>query len=217
MKTLIDRIGQTLLLVGFCISAQNLCGGVITDGSIQITGHLPVGTFTLSGSDFTATGNFIFGSWGPAYCLYCSQLSVAGYEVGNDFGHGPATIGATTFTTVNWGTLDAAGPSVFNITGPEIILNNGPGTYVAPFWFTGSLCGTLPGGGIPSPCLANLPQLIGSGLVNVTVIDVAGLGLQETAATYTFYTPEPSSIVLNATAGLIFLLRRRKLNTRLVL
>ena len=222
MKTRIDRIGQTLLLLGFCISAQNLFGGVITDGFIQITGANSNGTFRLSGSGFTATGAFSSGSWGPSLCAAsCTELSVTGYQVGNDFYSGSAIVGGTTFPDVDWGSLHAAGPSVFNITGPEIILNKGPGTYVVPFSFTGALCGTEVGVSHPNPpdpCLANLPELTGSGLVSVRVGAVSGFErLYEIDATYTFFVPEPSSIVLVATAGLIFLLRRRKLNTRLVL
>ncbi len=215
-----NRIGQALLLLGFCISAPNVFATEITSGSIQITGSaFSPGTFTLSGNGFTATGSFSDGAWGPQ-CFLCNPVIVAGVATGGDFSNGSATVGTTNFPNVNWDNFfpPQGSGSEFHITGPLISLNNGQGTYVGTFSFTGSLCGVDPNAHtMPDPCIVDLRQLTGSGLVSLTVI--AGVfggenALRVTGAMYSF-VPEPSSIVLVASAGLIFLARRRRLNKRL--
>jgi len=97
------------------------------------------------------------------------------------------------------------------ITDPDIPLN-GPGTYVFPFSFTGSLCATINDFGPPVvPCLADLSQLTGSGLLTLIV----GPDTYDTSRiivldeTYTF-TPEPASIVLVGTALILFAIRKYK-------
>src|SRR5262245_1029178 len=101
--------------------ATLLPAAVISSGSIQISGSAPIGSFNFGGQDFNVTGSFGSGNWGPALCTPCasgSNLSVNGTQVGNDFGGGSAFISPNTFPAVVWGNLNAAGPSIFNITGP---------------------------------------------------------------------------------------------------
>ena len=226
----LPRMIQTsLLCFGLCIS--QVFGAVITSGSIQITGlnGSGLGTFTLSGTGFTAMGEFVLGNWGPAFCASPGDsiggcpagtlLSVNGTEIGNDFSGGPgnsATIGSVTFPTVAWGDLNALGPSDFSITGLPILLNTGAGNYVSTFSFTGSLCGTVAPYGLADPCAANLPTLTGSGTVVVQII-LSGdpvRPLEYVQATYTFSVPEPSTIVpVGLAMALMFFpaIRRRML------
>jgi hypothetical protein len=184
----------------------------ITSGSITISGLGPSGNFNFSGPGFAASGLFANGNWGPVLCSPCAPgtvLSVNGTQAGNDFFSGSATIGATTFA-VNWGDLNAAGPSIFNIVGFSFILNAGAtGTYYSSFTFTGSLCGTQ-GGTFPYPCVANLTSLTGFGTVDVNIAALDGL-LRYTSATYTFGTPEPSSWLL-VSSGIVAILGRRRHN-----
>jgi hypothetical protein len=93
---------------------------------------------------------------------------------GNAFvGGGAAIINSIPFSNVNWGDLNAQGPSIFIITGPGIVLNNGAGTYLGSFSFTGSLCGTIDFSGV---CAANLPTLTGSGQVAVQILSYVDNG-----------------------------------------
>jgi hypothetical protein len=181
----------------------------ITSGAITISGLGPSGTFSLNGPGFAASGQFGFGNWGPVSCFPCSPgtvLSISGTQVGNDFSSGSASIGPTTFG-VNWGDLNAAGASIFNIVGPAVILDSGPGTYRGTFTFAGSLCGTQ-GGTLPHPCAANLLDLTGLGTVDINVAGFDG-SLRYTTATYIFATPEPSSWML-VSSGIIAILSLRR-------
>lgn len=207
--------------LAFCFVCLSVCsmplfGDVVTSGSIQTTGIAGFGTFTLSGSNFDASGGFDNGNWGPTSCSPCtpgSILSVDGLVSGNAFvGGGAAIINSMPFSNVNWGDLNAQGPSIFMITGPGIVLNNGAGTYVGTFSFTGSLCGTIDSSGV---CAANLPILAGSGQVAVQVtsyIDNGQTFLNYEQATYTFQpAPEPQSLLLfgSCVLGLAGVIRRR--------
>ncbi len=192
--------------LAFCLACCSVCsmqlfGAAISGGSIHTTGIAGFGTFTLSGSNFDASGGFANGNWGPASCSPClpgSILGVDGLVSGNAFvGGGSAIINGTPFSNVNWGDLNAQGPSIFMITGAGIVLNNGAGTYLGSFFLTGSLCGTIDFSGA---CAASLPTLTGSGQVAVQVtsfIDNGQTFLNYEQATYTFLpVPEPSSLLL---------------------
>lgn len=78
----------------------------ITSGRITL-GDSSIGDFDLSGPDFSVSGAFHLGNWDPATCNSCKQpggvLGVNGTEVGLDFASGSATVGATTFPFVAWG------------------------------------------------------------------------------------------------------------------
>ena len=208
---------MTLVFVLVCCSvcSMPLFGELVTGGSIQITGALPSGIFTLSGTSFNATGNFSIGNWGATQCNPCVEntvLGVYGYESGNDLGNGTATINGNTFPYVTWGDLNAHGPSIFMITGPSIVLSKGAGTYVSTFSFTGSLCGTIDPSGV---CAASLPSLTGSGQVDVQIESFISNGqdvLEYTQASYTFLpTPEPGSFLLlgSGVLGLAAVIRRK--------
>ena len=223
MEILIDRIAQILLLLGFCISAPYAFGTKVESGSIDMYSPNTIaslGSFTLSGSDFTTSGSIQSSGLAPLLCRpSCSVLDVqgtfGGFVSNTDFGSGAATVGGTTFPQLNWANFYSPGPSfsLFTITGPDIIVN-GPGTYVGTFSFTGSLCGGPLGVNINGqlPCLVDLPQLTGSGIVTDTIEAFPNGQLHEVDVTYTFIAPEPSSMILVASAGLIFFLRRRKSN-----
>jgi len=209
---------KTLAFVLVCcfVCSMPLFGELVTSGFIQITNPLPDGIFTLSGTGFNVTGHFSLGNWGvPQTCSICVEntaLSVYGYESGNDFYHGTATINGSTFPYVTWGYLDALGHSIFEITGPSIVLNKGAGTYLSTFSFTGTLCGTIDSSGV---CAAYLPSLEGSGQVAVQIeslIDQGQTLLWYTEATYTFLpTPEPGSFLLlgSGVLGLAGVIRRK--------
>jgi hypothetical protein len=189
-------------------------GAPITSGSIQITGVIPTGQFSLSGPGFTVTGGFSLGNWAPILCFPCapgSSLQVTGVQVGDDFAGGTAVIGATSLPTILWDIGSPSNTSNFNVTGPAILLNSGPGTYNGTFSFTGSLCGKV-SPGFAGPCDVDLATLSGSGNVAVQIISVGG-ALQYTSATYNFTTPEPASAEMTLLAfgvlGLIALGRRR--------
>jgi hypothetical protein len=158
-----------------------------------------MGSFTLSGSNFSLSGNFGVSSWGPAGCSvgcdHGSSLSVNGVVIGNDFTSGPAVVEGVAYPSLNWGSLFAEGPSFFEMTGPPIQLDAGPGAYTGVFSFSGSLCGTISGSGIPEPCMADFPVLTGAGAVAVTLIANSMGTLTYTEATYTFI-PEPAGAVL---------------------
>jgi len=217
MKTLTGRIGQSLLLLSFCISAQNVFGTQIDSGSIELP-RLPFsgGVFSLSGNDFTASGSFTESGLGPLLCRpSCSVLDLeathGGFVSPSDFSAGAATVGGTTFPVLSWAAFPPGGLSLFNITGPDIAVN-GPGIYVGTFSFTGSLCGgtSLVVNG-QHPCVVDLPQLTGSGIVTDVIEAFPNGQLHEVDLTFTFVAPEPSSFVLVGTAGLIFFLARKRL------
>ena len=221
MKILSGRSGQILLLLGFCVSAQNAFGINIDSGSIELS-NLPFsnGSFTLSGSDFTASGGFSESGLAPLLCRpTCGVLDLEaangkGFVSPLDFSGGTATVGGSTFPTLSWAAVGPLGFSRFYITGPDIVVS-GPGTYVGTFSFTGSLCGgskSANNGG--HECFVNLPQLTGSGIVTDVIEAYPNGQLHEVDLTFTFVAPEPSSFVLVGTAGLIFFLRRRTLKTR---
>jgi hypothetical protein len=208
-------VGSTVLFVGLSIAAENLSGSVITSGTIDLPTY-NTGAFSLSGSGFTASGNFdgaALSHWPVMSCVPCSPgiaLPVEGGVSGGEFRDGSATIGPRSFSGV-WGDTYSAGGSIFRITGLPITVN-GPGTYTGDFSFTGSLCGTNPVGPSPHPCLADLPALTGSGQVTVHIVALPGNPdlLESASATYTF-TPEPSSIEYSAIAALVFLVGRKTL------
>ena len=219
MKVLTGRIGQILLLLVSCFSVQSAFGTQIESGSIYICCmSLGSGTFSLAGDGFAVTGfTDSAGVWGPAGgCINaCTALDVRGIVSGTDIRNGSATIDGTTFPNVRWGY-----GSLITVTGPPILLDHGPGTYVGPFSFAGYLCGSDPAFNAalgPPPCIVSLPELTGSGLVTVVIEALPHAPMQEVDATYTFIAPEPSSMVLVASAGLIFFLGRKKLHRALYL
>ena len=219
------KVLKVIIIVVFLlpnISAATL----ITDGFIKITGVLPQGSFSFSGSDFSVSGNFSNGNWeltGNPH-PYPSQLNVNGLVSGNDFYGGGVYESSGNSQTVNWGDLNAAGPSIFNITGPPIPLSMEAGIYTGTFSFTGSLCGTLyPGSSIPNPCFASLPSLEGEGIVSVLVTGPLIYGgnpplFEYKEATYTFINPvpEPSTMLLFGTGQFLILgyLRRFGISKR---
>ena len=193
-------------MVGFGICVPNLSGAVITSGYIDLPSFASPATFSLSGNGIAAAGEFAGPSvtnWEVFDCFPCSpgfSLPVLGAVCCTDF-------------AAPWNDPDAAVPSLFQVTGPSILVS-GPGTYTGTFSFTGSLCSTAGVGSPPHPCITNLPVLIGSGEVRVTIVQVPGSLLQTASARYTF-TPEPSTVVLTAIAALILFIGRQKLNAAL--
>ena len=168
----------------------------ITSGSISISGPLPHREFTLNGLTFTATGNFSQGNWGPARCYPCSNfdLNVSAIQHGNDFGGGMARVSGIADPAVDWGNLNAVDASLFILTGPPIPIN-GPGIYVGTFMFDGDLCGyAIASGGVPLPCLVDLPGLEGAGVVRINIVPTPIQGIvQFESAVYIFFVPEPAT------------------------
>lgn len=201
------RLLPALFLLGLRLGAAP-----IYTGTIAIAGLRPVGSFSLTGPGFTVGGTLDSGNWAATRCFFCApgtSVGVDGTLVGNDFyPFGSATVGGDVFPSLNWGSLNAAGPSAFQITGTSVTVS-GPGLYSAPFSFTGSLCGTLSSGVTPDPCVASLPSLTGSGVVQLAIAAQPGGLLAFSRATYTF-TPEPNlGVVMLAALAFGALLRRR--------
>ena len=175
---------------------------LITSGDIHVS-ITTVGTYDLAGSDFSATGSFRRESaWPTQYCLQggCPEsVIIPGRTVGvgySDLLGGTATLDGTTFSPA----------MVLRITDPDMPVN-GPGTYVFPFSFTGSVCGTTAAPVFPCPV-----DLTGSGLLTLiygpsTYDNGRFVVLDET---YTFNTPEPASIVLVGTALILLAIRKYK-------
>ncbi|HST78945.1 MAG TPA: PEP-CTERM sorting domain-containing protein [Verrucomicrobiae bacterium] len=191
----------------------------ITSGTITITGLNPTGAFNFSGPGFSVSGGFDLGNWGPntSHPLQPgTALSVDGEESGRDFVAGSATVGAMSFPFAVWGTTANTTPpgaqSIFNVSGPSITLDAGPGTYRSTFSFSGSLCGTAgsSSGPEPIPCLVDLRDLTGSGIVDVNMRSAgsADAALEYTSAVYTF-TPEPQTWML-ALAGIVAIVGWRR-------
>ena len=185
----------------------------ITSGTITFSGF-SIGDFNFSGPDFSVSGGMYLGNWGPATCRPCnpgSSLGVNGTQVGGDFASGSATVGGTSFPFVAWGSganiLPPGVGSEFDVSGPDITLDAGPGTYHSTFTFGGlfgggSLCGIVNRDPLfrPQPCDVDLRGLTGSGIVDVTV-SAGGGALDFTSAVYTF-TPEPQTWML-ALVGIV--------------
>ena len=187
---------------------------VITSGTITLRGVLPSGRFDLSGSDFTVAGTFI-GGFLDVSCTGChdvgSLMHVDAFVVGNAFNvFGTATIGGTNFTDLEFGGLNAGGPSIFDVAGPAIPLTTGAGTYYGTFTFHGSLCGTETSPHHGPNCLVEFPDLTGSGIIMVNIIAEPEGTLTYRGATYTF-TPEPGTwmLVSGGIAGILAVRRRR--------
>ena len=201
-----------LLCSGFCLSLA--LGDVITSGSIYAHNPaLPMGDFSLSGSDFTVEGPLIYGLWGPfSSCGLCpldTTMSVNATIFGYDnFLGGSATIAGVTYPHLEWASFFANGPldtSRVQITGPPILLNAGPGRYNSTFSLRGRLCGR------ESPIFPNEPcsvvlDLSGSGEVAVDVgLQISPPGspvpplLHVDQVTYTF-VPESPTITMTAFA-----------------
>ena len=186
---------------------------VITQGFIQIVGVFPFGNFLFGGSEFIASGSFSNGNWALTATPWPEggKASVNGYVVGNDFSSGSASVSGVNYPKVSWGGLNAEGPSIFKITGPDITLDSGPGIYISTFSFSGSLCGTATG--TSSLCIANLPSLSGSGTVQVEIAEFTFEPLfSYKQATYSF-VPIPSAFWLIGPplAGFVFFGKRHHL------
>lgn len=200
------------VLFFLCAAGWRLDASPIFTGTITVAGITPVGFFSLTGDGFTVGGTLVSGNWEATRCFPCAagaSLGVNGTLVGLDFyPFGSATIGGDVFPSLNWGNINAAGPSEFQITGTPVTVS-GPGLYRAPFSFTGALCGTTSSSSLGSPCVASLPSLTGSGMVEVALkAQPEGL-LTLDHATYSF-TPEPNlAAALLAAFGLGAVLRRR--------
>jgi hypothetical protein len=202
---------KRIALFGLCVFLPNLFGAVITSGFIDASPPFSqsgeLGTFNLSGSDFNVTGVFDQTAWPTGFCSTGSgcavgtMMPVQGATGGDGFLDGAATIDGTAISGFSWGGIIAARESFFSVAGPQILLT-GPGTYVAPFSFTGGLCGIRAPTFIGQPCLVDLPDLTGSGLATIIVGTTLFAGqtrLAVTDATFTFIAPEPSSFVLAGT------------------
>ena len=193
-----------LTSVLFALSPLLASGTAITSGTITV--RLTTGAFNFSGPDFSVSGVFADGGWDEATCRSCQQpggvMGVNGGVSGYDFVGGSATVDATSFPFVSWGsTANTPHGSVFFVSGPAITLDAGPGTYHSTFTlgplFGGSLCGVVsldPLRRPQQPCDVDLPGLTGSGIVDVN-INSGGGTLNFTSAVYTF-TPEPQSWML---------------------
>ncbi len=169
------------------------------------------GYFDFGGPGFSVSGEFDNVGFGASQCNPCSPntiVGVSGNMSGNDFLNGSATLGTTTFDSLDWGDSEHAHPgtTVFNVSGPSLPLGAVPGVYQGTFSFNnGSLCGTHLSDNTPRPCLVNLSNLNGSGIVDVTLIQ-GPVGLETTTTVYTFTaTPEPEAWIL-AFLGILALL-----------
>lgn len=185
----------------------------ITSGTITVTKLMGPGYFDFGGPGFSVSGEFVNVGFGDqcSPCLPNTVLTVSGNMSGNDFLNGSGTVGTTTFDGLDWGDMEQAypGTTVFNVSGPSLPLGAVPGVYQGTFSFNnGSLCGTHLSDNSPRPCLVNLKDLNGSGIVDVTVIQ-GPVGLETTTTVYTF-TPEPQTWLL-AFVGIIALLGWRLL------
>jgi len=204
-----------LTSVLFALSPLLASGTAITSGTITV--RLTTGTFNFSGPDFSVSGVFADGNWDEATCRSCQQpggvMGVNGGVSGTDFAPGSATVDATSFPFIPWGStayiLQPEGVSRFDVSGPAITLDAGPGTYHSTFTFGGSLCGVVSHDplGRPQPCDVDLRGLTGSGIVDVN-INSGGGKLNFTSAVYTF-TPEPQTWML-ALAGIVAVLGWRR-------
>lgn len=207
-KSKLAMLLKSMLLLAFFIPPVLAYAAIVTNGFIKIAGFQPRGEFSLIGTDFNAGGNFSGGNWGPSRlpCIEPCSLSVHGIVVGNDFRTGQASIAGTSYERLIWGDIQATGSSAFAITGPDILLNAGAGTYASTFSFImGSLCGTAFGEtGSTHPCVADLPSLRGSGTVEVAVgefeLTPGRTDYYFKEATYTFSEPV-SAPEINATSG----------------
>lgn len=212
---------RLLLTPVFCALCPLLASAtVVTSGTINISGS-STGDFNLSGLDFSASGGMYLDNWSVTKCLPCgpppATVDVNGIQTGTDFAPGNATVGATTFASINWGSSDPNADQPigthFQVSGPPIVLNDGPGIYQGTFSFVGSLCGNPPGGSAAATsCVVGLPNLTGSGIVSLSTITVPGSNgaLEYTSAIYAF-TPEPRSLTLSLIGVVTFLAWCRKL------
>jgi hypothetical protein len=192
-----------------------LLAAPVTGGFIRVTpDFFTPGTFHLTGPDFDVTGIFLkeFG-WPtsvPCLPLDTGSCPVFGFAAGTDFVYGSGGSGPVGwFAHVLWGYLDAEGPSIFELRGPNVSIP-GPGTFTGTFSFTGALCGTLPPwDGRPEPCDLNLPSLTGTGRVAMTAEITEYGSLDLTEVTFTFLTPEPNTFFLCVPAALLIVAARR--------
>ncbi len=181
--------------VCFCACSTQLIAQTTTHGTITTVYPFEATQFTLTtvppGGNavvWTLTGEFDNLNTSFALCNPCSSMiSVNGLVVGNDFQGGTASLGVpqtTYYPSVNWGSLNAPGPSIFTVTGPDVTGVVNPGNYVSTFSFTGALCGVI----VPFQCAVNLPNLAssGTGIVYVIVGRNAIGQLYETSVTYAF-------------------------------
>jgi hypothetical protein len=194
--------------------ACQLSAATVTGGFVRVTGQGSVsGEFTLSGENFSASGQFggplIWPTDSCAILLVGDSCSPKGYVLGNDFGNGSGTVNGTTHSVVRFGDLHAEKPSIFDFVGGSIAIP-GPGMFSGPFTFQGSLCGTDEAG-IQNPCLVDLPELTGSGIVTMTVheylVEPGIIARTVSEATYTFLVPEPNTFLLAVSVFLLLGLR----------
>ena len=155
--------------------------GQETHGTITVGNGENV-TFTMStafpqgqaGGGWNFTGNFDDNFNWPALCNPCfSQIAVGGTVSGNDFMGGTANFTGGIigyYPSVNWGYITPAGPSYFQITGPNIPLPPASvGTFAGTFSFGGALCGVVHPNGQFGPCAVELSNMSGTGVVFVTI------------------------------------------------
>jgi hypothetical protein len=194
---------------------------VITSGTITLGPPLSTDSFDFSGPGFSVSGDFFGGggNWGYstlcAPCVPGQQVGISGIVVGNDLDGGNATVNGTNLGFVRWGDNDGLHGTTLSVVGPNITLDAGPGTYRSTFNFSGTMCGTNGGPEFAHPCLVDLPNLTGSGVVDATfVLDPVG-NYKYTGAVYTFTaTPEPRTWMLALIGILPLLAWRRKMAGR---